>query len=231
MLAAGLSQTMQLRVLFFPLQRFLIHDRLSNAIGTYLINTGAFTRNPVEQPSFATQHQRLILVFDGLDELTKPGELAETEVRRFLSELRMTLAQWNQNACRAIAVVTGRTPIVQATRDVVRVAPRQELDVLRFFVPGSRQYEDPDALLKQDQRITWWTKYAICKSGKSEDIPPTLLHRDLEDLSSEPLLIYLLVLSGFHLEVVEGGELNRNVIYSRLFSGVQELQPGTVMVA
>jgi uncharacterized protein YjbI with pentapeptide repeats len=35
-------------------------------------------------------------------------------------------------------------------------------------------------------------------------------------------LIYLLVLSGFHLETIEGGTLNRNLIYARLFSGVQE---------
>src|SRR5437870_2663670 len=99
MFVASLCNLMEFRVLFFPLQRFLIHDRLPNAIGTYLTNTGAFTRNPLDRQNFATPDQRLILVFDGLDELTKPGDLAETEVRRFLAELRMTLGQWNQDGC------------------------------------------------------------------------------------------------------------------------------------
>jgi uncharacterized protein YjbI with pentapeptide repeats len=200
----------------------LIHDRLPSAIGNYLTNTGAFARNPLDRQNFATLDQRLILIFDGLDELTKPGDLAETEVRRFLAELRMTLAQWNQDGCRIVAIVTGRTPIVQATSDVVRVAPRQELDVLRFLTQTSDKYDDPEHLLDADQRKSWWVNYSTCKMGSPTEIPRTLLHPDLEELSAEPLLIYLLVLSGFHLEAVEGGTLNRNVIYSRLFSGVQE---------
>ena len=118
--------------------------------------------------------------------------------------------------------MTGRTPIVQATSDVVRVAPQQELDVLRFFVEKSSEYYDPRSMLDLDQRKLWWTKYSTCKTGEPPEIPSTLLHHDVEELSAEPLLIYLLVLSGFHLETVEGGAVNRNVIYSKLFSGVQE---------
>jgi uncharacterized protein YjbI with pentapeptide repeats len=222
MLAASLSETLEFDVLFFPLQRFMIYDRLPNAIGTYLANTGAFAQNPLERPSFATLRKRLILIFDGLDELMKPGDLAEAEVRRFLAELRMTLAQWNQNGCRVIAIVTGRTPVVQATSDVIRVGPRHELDVVRFFVEKSVEHDDPEDLLKEDQRVAWWRNYSNCTVGKLSTIPSTLLHPDLKELSSEPLLIYLLVLSGFHLETVERGVLNRNLIYSRLFSGVEE---------
>ena len=96
------------------------------------------------------------------------------------------------------------------------------MDVLRFYLPHTTLYHDPEGLLKKDQRLIWWQNYSNCKFGGLTEIPRTLLHEDVAELSSEPLLIYLLVLSGFHLEMIEGSALNRNLIYARLFSGVQE---------
>lgn len=175
-LAADLSEKATHHVLFFPLQRFLLNDRLTTAISTYLFNTEAFTQNPLEQKEFATKRRRLILIFDGLDELTKPGELAETEARRFLAELRTTLAQWNSQQCRVLAVVTGRTAIVQASRDAIRVAPAQELSVLRLFLSDEekRTLVGPRKLKNIDQRYIWWAQYQKCKSNEPSKIPGSL---------------------------------------------------------
>jgi len=118
-----------IRVLFFPLQRFRITDRLVDAIGDALCDQGAqaFTENPIKQHNFATIERRLLLIFDGLDELSKPGDAADKETRLFLTELRSTLQTWNQNGRRVLALVTGRTAAVQSGQEILRLSGAQEL--------------------------------------------------------------------------------------------------------
>jgi predicted NACHT family NTPase len=73
-LAAELSEKQRMRVLFIPLQRFRILASLKEAMASYLTETKRFQQNPLSQQGFANPSDPLLLIFDGLDELTKPGD-------------------------------------------------------------------------------------------------------------------------------------------------------------
>ena len=220
-----------LRVLFLPLQRFRIRGRLADAVGEGLCECEppAFERNPLERGSGGTDRP-LLLIFDGLDELSKPGDLADKETRLFLDELRRFLELQNQESCRVFALITGRTAAIQASQDALKLKEGRELEVLRFLVTDGDiltrkrsgwPFHDPGKRLSRDQRQRdWWPNYRTCKPGQPDEIPSTLLRDDVEDLSAEPLLLYLLVLSGFHKAAARTEPVNRNVIYAKLFEDV-----------
>ena len=232
-LAADLAGQRAMRVLFFPLQHFRIGGKLLDAIGEALGEHGAaaFTDNPLEQPQFATADRPLLLVFDGLDELAQPGRAADEQTRVFLGDLRSFLDRWNQNQCRVFGLVTGRTAVVQASRDVLKLSERQELEVLPFLVTDAaadarkaagNPFHDPVGHLAADQRELWWRNYAACKAGEPAEMPASLRSAEVADLSAEPLLLYLIVLSGFHRRPEQEEQVNRNTIYADLFRGVAE---------
>jgi len=223
-LAHDLIEEDKTHVFHFPLQRFLLNAQLIDAIGKYLFNSSYFKRNPLSDSYFLDGSRKIVLLFDGLDELTKPGEISDIEAKRFLMELRTTLLQFNVTRQRVIAVVTGRTAILQSTADAVRVKAESEVMVLPLFIAEYHRdiYEDPLGLLNADQRLAWWQKYSRMYPEEGEKIPPLLLEHDLTDLSAEPLLIYLLILSGYHKENIDPHTLNRNSVYERLFHGVRD---------
>ncbi len=234
-LAEDPARWMALRVLFVPLQRFNLRGRLDEAIGEYAKDYEGFSDNPVTLTGFAAPQRRLLLIFDGLDELTKPGDLADEETRRFITELRTTLDRWNDPVCRVLALVTGRTAAVQTHRDALRLPERQQLSVLRYLVRIPQyerdQYDDPAKRLEADQRLDWWRNYARCKANIPAEMPAELKISDLEDLTAEPLLNYLLALSGYHEDPQAVGTVNRNAIYAKLFADVANRRHGHAPLA
>ena len=220
----------EVRVLFFPLQRFSTRGELIEAVGKALEEQSApFASNPLRQTGFASGERPLLLIFDGLDELTKPGDLADNETRQFVTALMDSLRSWNQDKARVFALVTGRTAAIQASRELFREKEGRELEVLRFWLSERDRkvwngclVEDPKKLLAEDQRGTWWGRYVACKAGEAATMPEVLLAEDVVELSAEPLLLYLLVLSGYHRRQPELGAINRNTIYADLFGDVGE---------
>jgi predicted NACHT family NTPase len=71
-LAAELSEKHRMRLLFIPLQRIRILASFKEAITSYLTQTKCFQQSPVDQQGFASPGDPLLLIFDGLDELTTP---------------------------------------------------------------------------------------------------------------------------------------------------------------
>jgi hypothetical protein len=144
-----------------------------------------------------------------------------------------------------LAMITGRTASVQTHGHALDLGDQQRLSVLPYFVnqnerpltvvtleqgdlvaPGGQighrkeRYHDPKSLLEADQRRDWWARYSAAKSGEPPEIPKALLDNDLVELTAEPLLNYLVVLSGYHREVKPGERVNRNAIYARLYRDV-----------
>jgi uncharacterized protein YjbI with pentapeptide repeats len=217
-----------MRVLFIPLQRFRIQASLKEAIGTYLTETKRFEQSPLAQDGFATPRDPLLLIFDGLDELTKPGDLADEQTKLFIEELRHHLGLWNDGVIKVLALITGRTVYAQAKRPLLRISDRQEVAVLPYLVEKDRKQElcayhkvSGEDLLEEDQREQWWLKYRFAKGWDDSALPEVLKsNQDLRELTADPLLNYLVVLSGFHEDLTSDTGVNRNRIYARLLKDV-----------
>ena len=105
------------RVLFLPLQRMNMLERtLRDAIGEVLAPSNPrgdehFHQNPVTDDGFPEANRRTLLIFDGLDELTKPGDTADDQTRRFVTDLRHALDNWNRATdLRVRALITDAHP-------------------------------------------------------------------------------------------------------------------------
>jgi hypothetical protein len=227
-LAAELSEKHRMRVLFIPLQRFRIQASLKDAITTYLTETKRFQQSPLAQEGFATPSDPLLLIFDGLDELTKPGDLADEQTKLFIEELRHHLGLWNEGGAKVLALLTGRTVYAQAKRPLLRLADHQEVAVLPYLVYQIRREElcerqkvSGEGLLEEDQREQWWRNYSVAKGVDETSLPEIFKNnQDLRELSADPLLNYLVVLSGFHEDLARDTDINRNGIYARLLKDV-----------
>ncbi|MCB9959014.1 MAG: pentapeptide repeat-containing protein [Rhodospirillaceae bacterium] len=227
MFAAELSQDdPKARILFLPLQRMYLRERtLTDAMGDILTATDRsswehFRDNPVSAKDFPDTDRRTLLIFDGLDELTKPGDKADEQTRAFIDDLRHSLDRWNEGKIRVLALVTGRTPTIQAHADSLKVTLQHRLNVLRFHVTDEEQdsYFDPEKRLAQDQRQTWWKCYHRLTRGTDDGLPEALDQDKFQDLTAEPLLNYLVAASGFRGS--ESG--NRNELYATLFEDVAQ---------
>lgn len=112
-------------------------------------------------------------------------------------------------------IVTGRLPSFQAAKRFKGSLGKSALEVL-----GYGPVDDSDAPLRQeDQRKTWWQRYSSLV-GLNSDVPMALSDIRLSDITNEPLLCYLLVLSGFAVNDWEAAAENRNLIYQRLIDEV-----------
>jgi uncharacterized protein YjbI with pentapeptide repeats len=222
-LASDLSDGVIARPIYIPLQRFALATDLREAVGRFVSDAGFFKTNPLTDD--ADSSQPYLLLMDGLDELTKPGEQADEISRDFLIELQRTIYLLNTHRLEVLAIVTGRTVAIQKSRSAIRQSGRQELVVMKYVYNERERslFSDPDERLNEDQRRQWWTKYAAAK-GLDQQVPKRLLDDELVELSAEPLLNYLLVLSGFHKDSAESEPLNRNAVYRRLLTGVHRRQ-------
>ncbi len=213
------------RVLFLPLQRMNMQERtLRDAMGEVLAppkprGDEHFHQNPVTADGFPETDRRTLLIFDGLDELTKPGDTADDQTRRFVTDLTHALDNWNRaNDLRVRALITGRTPTAQAHQDNLKVALPWRLHVLRLHLTANerQRYHDPESRLKVDQRDAWWVKYNKVKHGTEKSMPKTLEKPRFQELTAEPLLAYFVATSGF----TGTGTDNRNALYEKLFEDV-----------
>jgi uncharacterized protein YjbI with pentapeptide repeats len=129
---------------------------------------------------------------------------------------------------KVLALITGRTVYAQAKRPLLRLADRQEVAVLPYLVDENRRTElcachkvSGEGLLKGDQREQWWRNYGLAKGLNETSLPEIFKNnRDLRELTADPLLNYLVVLSGFHEDLARDTEINRNRIYARLLKDV-----------
>ncbi len=226
-LAADVAAAGRMRVILIPLQPFGVHADMMVGLRTYLTGPNRpFRQDPTAQSGFATPERPLLLVFDGLDELGLEGKERDQETRDFLQKLRSYVHYQNDGGpVRVLALVTGRTVVVQATGEAA--GDRQELTVLSYAPveeerPGQLEIHDPYGLASKDQRVTWWDLYHKVRPSEPTTLPEAMLAPEIAELSAEPLLNYLLVLSNHHRNTEKPGPASRNRIYADLIRQVLE---------
>ena len=81
-------------------------------------------------------------------------------------------------------------------------------------------FSDPEGLREQDHREDFWQRYRRFDSAcRNEQPPEALAGDDLAEMTSEPLLLYLLSFSGMDWQWAGA---NRNEVYRALFAKVHQ---------
>jgi len=213
MLAANYSQ--KHAILLIPLHQLNLTTSFKTSIGEYLSETNAFMRNPLEQA------ERVLIILDGLDELTQQGKSYTEAARDFIDEmLRYTEAR-NTSETLVQVLLTGRVTVVQSVETKFR-EPGQILHALPYYLPEDekKKYIDTAGLLAEDKRHEWWKKYGRWSGHGYEGLPKGLQRTNLDEITAQPLLNFLVAMSFERGSLLLTDETNLNEIYEDLISAV-----------
>jgi hypothetical protein len=212
--------------ILIPLQKLAKPDQpLRERIRAFFVNSKniPFSASPLDTLDRQVTNKPAVLIFDGLDELVRPGKDADEIARDFMVDLRNLLDDLNQTSNReasVVAVVTGRVAAAGSAARALKCSGKQVLFLLRFVEEtntGKRsEFVDPDELLKEDQRLVWWSRWSAAARNVPAKMPKILLHSDLFDVTIEPLLLYFVAFVEPWREKQIEDTIDRNGLYDRL---------------
>jgi uncharacterized protein YjbI with pentapeptide repeats len=232
MFAAKHAARREINVLVVPLHR-IGHDFDSNdsnlldAIDHVINNDdGMLAENPIR----VSDSERWLIIFDGLDELEalKHGEHVAAafykQVKRYILDKNTT-----KDEPRFNVLLSGRTLIVQS----VQSASNHDavLELMPFYISTNyrkdndwlerpESFEDDKGLLEQDQRDTWWRRYAEATGKDYKGLPQELQGSNLAEITAQPLLNYLVALSYERDELDFSANPSLNEVYKDLLDSV-----------
>ena len=220
MFAAKLAEQSIIPTLFIPLHHFEPSDDLIDAVGKFVKLDGFFNFNPLEPEC---RGDRLLVIFDGLDELAMQGKVGAKTAQDFVREVQRKVERLNQQTVCVQVLIGGRELVVQANEVDFR-KERQILHVLPYLVfpEGQQEYVDPEQLLAQDQRQLWWECYGRASGSCFTGLPPQLDRGKLNEITAQPLLNYLVALSFRRGTVEFSEETNLNAVYDDLLKSVYD---------
>jgi hypothetical protein len=219
--AARIANRDTVPVLFVPLHRYDVERDLRSGLRTFVSHDGDLPQDPLDP---GKGDPRLLVIFDGLDELAQQGKTGRELVEDFLVILRQDLPNFNNRKTRLQILVTGRELVVRANDRYFR-SQGQVLQFLPYYLPrekGQENYGGTKSLLKVDQRKEWWQKYGLAKGKQFRGIPKALDIKDLREITAQPLLNYLLALSYDRKRIDFSSETNLNRIYDDLIEAIYE---------
>jgi uncharacterized protein YjbI with pentapeptide repeats len=221
-LAATLAETGQVPVLYIPLHLFDLNAELDKAVGTFVQSDpdGLLPPNPLEREQ---AEPRVLLIFDGLDELAKQGKVGIEVAQQFVREAQKQLDRLNQRTTRLQILISGRDVAVQANSAEFR-REGQILHILPYFVPEQerKQYVDDQQLLTEDRRDCWWQNYGTVSGRGYTGLPKELDQGNLIEITGQPLLNYLVALSYAQGQLTISATTNLNEIYVDLLKAIHE---------
>jgi uncharacterized protein YjbI with pentapeptide repeats len=218
MFAARLASEGNIPTLFVPLHHFEPSDDLIEAVGRFLKLDGFLNFNPLETEY---REERLLIIFDGLDELVIQGKVGEKTAVDFVRKVQRQVNQINQQKAYVQVLISGRELVVQTNEGDFR-KEGQILHVLPYWLPQDdhQHYVDPEQLLVQDQRQLWWKYYGRASGNGLTGLPSQIDRGNLNEITAQPLLNYLVALS-LHNGQIEFAEItNLNAVYDNLFRSV-----------
>lgn len=209
-------------VIFVPLHHFNPSDDLVSAMEQFIQEDRYLTGNPFHVSEGKT---RLLIVFDGLDELSMQGKAAAETAQHFIDEVIAKIDRFNAQGCQRQVLITGRDMSVQSASIRLR-AKKQILHVLPYLIPKgeSNLFKENKSLLEEDQRDLWWKSYGAAKGLPYDGMPTELRIKRLTPITQEPLLNYLVALSFERNKIKFSEETTLNNIYKDLLHAVHERQ-------
>lgn len=206
-------------VFFINLQWFNIKGQLLSSIDDYIDNLQNeihLQKNPLRDEAI----NKLLIIFDGLDELSQQGEYAKKISGEFLSLLERENSIRNQNGSNIFFLITGREITIQFNQE--KIGDRFEiLTLLPYSIHKDLKTRyDNFSLASIDQRNSWWRNYGKLKGINYGNGMPSTLRKTLPEITSQPFLNYLVAWN-----INEGGLniksiLSSNQIYENIITQV-----------
>jgi uncharacterized protein YjbI with pentapeptide repeats len=146
----------------------------------------------------------LLLILDGLDELSKQGAAGASVAQAFVESVEKTVLRRNSDGPKLRVLINGRPLAVQSVRSGFLKEGRV-VEMLPYWIPenersegtdGSRKYRftgDTD-LLAVDQRQAWWQCYGELSGDSFDGFPAHLDKPNLMELTAQPLHNFLIAL-------------------------------------
>ena len=211
-------------VLFIPLHHFDPSSDLISAVEQFAREERFLSGSPLDATS---GKERLLIIFDGLDELSQQGKAAAETALSFVDEVVAKIDRFNGNKFQRQVLITGRDMAIQSASNKLR-EERQILHVLPYFITErdvkDRRYVDDKGLLKEDQRNQWWKNYGVAKGLPNKGLPEALSIDRLTAITREPLLNYLVALSYERKKISFSEQTTLNEIYLDLLHAVHDRQ-------
>ena len=216
--AAKIAAETNIPCLYIPLHLFDATDNLINAMESHIRNNRFLSGNPL---AARDGKDRLLIIFDGLDELALQGKAASETANNFVDEVLRRIQDGNSQGLHRQVIITGRTIAVQSVAAKLREA-KQISHVLPYFIAEKerQQYHDPDGLLLEDQRQRWWQQYGAAAGKGYAGLPDDLARQHLVEITAQPLLNYLVALSYDRKTITFSDETTLNQIYADLIRAV-----------
>jgi hypothetical protein len=220
--AAKQAEKGEIPVLFVPLHHFDPSDNLVDGVGKFvrIDPDGILPPNPLLEEN---TESRLLIIFDGLDELAMLGKVGTEVAQNFVREVQRQIDRFNQQRTRLMVMIGGRELVVQANSTDFR-QPKQILHILPYFITEKdrKKYIDDGKLLGKDKRQIWWQLYGKAKGFDYAGLPEKLNTNNITEITSQPLLNYLVALSYGRGEVKFTEDSNLNIIYNDLLKAVYQ---------
>ncbi|PQO35327.1 hypothetical protein DTL21_10910, partial [Bremerella cremea] len=218
--AADVAASGKCRVVYVPLHLFDLKADLTAAVHAFC-DGNEYLPNDVLDSKLG--EPRLMLIFDGLDELEKQGKMAAQVASEFVAEVRRTVDRVNQVGPRLVVLLCGRPVAVQAGESVLH-RDEQILHLLPYVLTDedTARYDDPLGVLGTDQRDEWWANYGKCVGKAYAKLPDALGRYDFREITAQPLLNYLVALSYDRGKLDFSKAFNLNAVYRDLIDAVYE---------
>ncbi|GAB4036740.1 pentapeptide repeat-containing protein [Spirosoma gilvum] len=223
MWAAEVSNKQQIRTIFIPLHLFDIQNDIIESIGRFVQSYSNInlSYNPIEKIS-----EKILIIFDGLDELSQQGKYAMEVAGQFIDALSYISNIINNDYnIKALFLVVGRELSIQNNTQKFRL-DNQIIHLLPYYIRDISDWEkltkEQVDLLKLDQRNIWWNKYSSLIGEPHNSMPKELNIERLEEITAQPLLNYLVALSLKRGKIEFSRKTNLNDIYADLIEGVHE---------
>lgn len=203
-------------VLFVPLHQVDLELGIAKSLADYFTQSGLFSHDPLATlPSDIT-----ILILDGLDEIQMQGRAAQESAQSFVADLTRFIDRKNNVSCKILCLLTGRDLAIQSAEGSLKI----ESQILHL-APYSMQsevkssFDDDLDIFDIDQRDEWWSRYGQLTSLPYTSMPNTLRTGEINEVTAQPLLNYLVALSyqrGLHVDETT----NINNVYEDLLKAV-----------
>ncbi len=218
--AADVAARGKCRVVYVPLHLFELKADLIAAVHAFCDGNEYLPKDVLDSKQ---GEARLLLIFDGLDELEKQGKMAAQVASEFVAEVSRVVDRVNQSHAHLMVLLCGRPVAVQAGESVLR-RDEQILHLLPYVLTEqeTKCYEDPLNLLAADQRDEWWANYGNCVGKDYTDLPNALRRGDFLEITAQPLLNYLVALSYDRGKLDFSEAVNLNVVYRDLIEAVYD---------